>query len=136
MQNLQIANREDDNYLINAIAEKDAEIARLNNSINDINNEKSELEAFKKAADTEKKNAIINEFSAHLTEDQITEFNAKMDDYSVEDFKKEVCFAAYNSDSSILNKDGGQPDLIYKNTQKETESGVLALLRKHKGGNK
>lgn len=120
----------------NAIAEKDAEIARLNNSINDINNEKSELEAFKKAADTEKKNAIINEFSAHLTEDQITEFNSKMDDYSVEDFKKEVCFAAYNSDSSILNKDEGQPDLIYKNTQKETESGVLALLRKHKGGNK
>nr|DAI82443.1 MAG TPA: hypothetical protein [Caudoviricetes sp.] len=53
----------------NAIAEKDAEIVRLNNSISDITNEKSELEAFKKAADTEKKTAIINEFAAHLSEE-------------------------------------------------------------------
>lgn len=122
----------------NAIAEKDAEIVRLNNSISDITNEKSELEAFKKAADTEKKTAIINEFAAHLSEEQVTEFTGKMDDFSVEDFKKEVCFAAYNADASVLGnkKTEDEPGLIYKNTGKETENGMLALLKKHKGGNK
>ena len=66
---------------------KDAEISRLNNSISDLNNEKSELENFKKSVDTEQKKAIIAEFVAHLSEDQVTDFTAKMDNYSVEDFK-------------------------------------------------
>lgn len=117
---------------------KDAEISRLNNSISDLNNEKSELESFKKSVDTEQKKAIIAEFVAHLSEDQVTDFTAKMDDYSVEDFKKEVCFAAYNADSSIISgkeKEEGA-DLIFKNNQKDTNSGVLALLLKHKGGNR
>ena len=120
------------------LAEKDAEISRLNNSISDINNEKSELENFKKTVDTEKKNEIIKEFSASLSDEQITEFSNKMDDYSVEDFKKEVCFAAYNADSSIIGgkKDESENDLIYKNNDEKFQSGVLRLLNKHKGGNK
>ena len=117
---------------------KDAEISRLNSSISDLNNEKSELESFKKSIDTEKKNAIIAEFAEHLTEEQTANFNAKMDDYSVEDFKKEVCFAAYNTDSSIISGKGEEdkPDLIFKNNAKNTDSGVIALLLKHKGGNR
>lgn len=117
---------------------KDAEISRLNNSISDLNNEKSELESFKKSVDTEKKNAIIAEFAEHLTEEQTANFTAKMDDYSVEDFKKEVCFAAYNTDSSIISGKGEEdkPDLIFKNNAKNTDSGVIALLLKHKGGNR
>lgn len=121
-----------------AIAEKDAEILKLNNSISDITNEKSELESFKKAVDTEKKTAIINEFAANLTEEQIAEFTGKMDDFSVEDFKKEVCFAAYNANAKILSnkKTEEEPGLMYKLDQKETVTGALALLMKHKGGNK
>ena len=90
------------------------------------------------AIDTEKKNAIIAEFAEHLTEEQTADFNAKMDDYSVEDFKKEVCFAAYNTDSSIISGKGEEdkPDLIFKNNAKNTDSGVIALLLKHKGGNR
>lgn len=120
------------------IAAKDAEILKLNNSISDINNEKSELESFKKAVDTEKKTAIINEFAANLTEEQVAEFTGKMDDFSVEDFKKEVCFAAYNANASILagKKAEDEPGLMYKLNQKDTETGALALLKKHKGGNK
>lgn len=120
------------------LAEKDAEIARLNNSISDINNEKSELESFKKAVDTEKKTDIIKEFSASLTEEQVAEFTGKMDDFSVEDFKKEVCFAAYNANASILagKKAEEEPGLMYKMDQKDVETGALALLKKHKGGNK
>ena len=77
------------------LAEKDAKIARLTQVNSDITNEKSELESFKKSVDNEKKTEILNKFSAHLTESQITDYTAQMDKYSVEDFEKEVCFAAY-----------------------------------------
>lgn len=122
----------------NAIAEKDAEIARLNQLNSDINSEKSELESFKKSVDTERKTAIIDEFAAHLSEEQIANFNTIMENYSVEDFKKEVCFAAYNADSSIISGKSNEeePGLIYKNADKNTETGILALLSKHKGGNR
>ena len=125
-----------DNYKL-AIAEKDAEIARLNQLNSDITNEKSELESFKKAVDAKKKTEILKEFEVYLSEEQITSFTNNMDTYSIEDFKKEVCFAAYNADSSIFSKKNEEePDLIYKNTDKNTESGALKLLSKHKGGNR
>lgn len=119
------------------LAEKEDEINRLNNSISDLNNEKSELENFKKNVDTQKKQEIIAEFQTHLTEEQITDFTAKMDTYSVEDFKKEVCFAAYNSDTTMFSKKTEQgADLIYKDNNSTRESGVIALLNKHIGGNR
>lgn len=116
------------------LAEKDAEIARLNQVNSDITNEKSELENFKKSVDNEKKTGILNKFSAHLTETQITDYTAKMENYSVEDFEKEVCFAAYQSDASVLTKDTSKDsDLIWDNSGKSFETGALALLRKHTG---
>lgn len=119
------------------LAEKEDEINRLNNSISDLNNEKSELENFKKNIDTQKKQEIITEFQTHLTEEQIADFTAKMDTYSVEDFKKEVCFAAYNSDTTMFSKKTEQgADLIYKDNNSTRESGVIALLNKHIGGNR
>ena len=118
------------------IQEKEAEIVRLNQTNSDINNEKAKLEEFKKAVDTEKKEAIIDEFASHLSEELITEYRDKMDTYSVEDFKKEICFAAYNADSSMLSTKGEEPTLIYKHVSKESDSDVLKLLNKYKGGNK
>lgn len=116
------------------LAEKDAEIARLNQVNSDITNEKSELENFKKSVDNEKKTEILNKFSAHLTETQITDYTSKMENYSVEDFEKEVCFAAYQSDASVLTKDASKDsDLIWDNSGKSFETGALALLRKHTG---
>lgn len=120
------------------IEEKESEIVRLNSSIDDITCEKSELEQFKLNIEKEKKEEILAEFASSLTEEDSANFSAKMDEYSVEDFKKEVCFAAYNSNPTMFthketNKDS---DLIYKNADKNTETGALKLLNKYKGGNK
>jgi hypothetical protein len=57
-----------------------------------------------------------------------------MEDYSVESFEKEVCFAAYQSDSLAFNKKNDESDLIWTNNDgKSFETGALALLRKHTG---
>lgn len=120
------------------LEEKDAEIARLSQLNSDIINEKSELESFKAAVDTEKKTAILEEFSAHLTETQINDFTAKMADFSVEDFEKEVCVTAYKSDrGSFGKKEEPKDELLWTgDDNKNFETGALKLLSKHKGGNK
>ena len=60
-----------------------------------------------------------------------------MDQYSVTDFKKEICTAAYDADPSIFsNKESG---LIFtgNTSDREAESGVIRILNKYKnGGNK
>ena len=115
------------------LIEKDAEIARLKQINSDITNEKSELENFKKSVDDGRKTEILNKFSAHLTETQITDYTAHMSEYSVEAFEKEVCFAAYQSDSSVLNKSTDDALIWNGNDGKSFETGALALLRKHTG---
>lgn len=121
------------------ISDLTAENVRLENEKNNIISENESLETFKKNVETEKKTAIINEFSAHLTDEQIENFKNVMDSFEVTDFKKEVCTAAYDADSTIFAKkeDSG---LIFKGGNPEngkTESGVIRLLNKHKnGGNK
>ena len=121
------------------ISDLAAENVRLENEKNNIISENESLETFKKNVETEKKTAIINEFSAHLTDEQIENFKNAMDSFEVADFKKEVCTAAYDADPTIFAKKedsglifkGGNPD------NGKTESGVIRLLNKHKnGGNK
>ncbi len=119
------------------ISEKDAEISRLNQLNSDITNEKTQLEEFKKSVDTDKKLAILEEFASYLTEEQSNSYKEKMDDFTVENFKKEVCTAAYDADPSMFSKKDSD-DLVYKITEDKTnETGALKLLNKHrKGGNK
>lgn len=120
------------------IQEKDSEIVRLNQLNSDILNEKSELESFKNSVDTEKKTAILDEFSANLTETQIEDFKNKMLQFSVEDFKKEVCIVAYESNPNGFNNKDTNNDLIYLGNN-NYDTGAMRLLRQHKdnkGGNK
>ena len=62
-----------------------------------------------------------------------------MANYSVADFKKEVCMAAYEANKGLLNNNHAE-ELIYKNNgsgDSKAESGAIRILRKNKkGGNK
>ena len=121
------------------ISDLTAENVRLKDEKNNIISENESLETFKKNVETEKKTAIINEFSAHLTDEQIESFKNAMDSFEVADFKKEVCTAAYDADPTIFaeREDSG---LIFKGGNPDngkTESGVIRLLNRYKnGGNK
>jgi hypothetical protein len=64
-----------------------------------------------------------------------------MDNYSVEDFKKEVCTAAVEADPTFFNNRHGEPEMFYKGGNpdggKTNESPVVRLLNQYKnGGNK
>lgn len=118
---------------IDTLKSEKAELEEMNDN---LINEKKELENFKLNIETEKKTAIIDEFAAHLTDEQIEAYKTEMNNYTVSDFKKEICTAAYETDPAIFShKEQG---LIYKdsNTDK-VESGVIRILNKYKnGGNK
>ena len=121
----------------NQISELNAEKVRLEAERNNIISENTSLEAFKRSVEDEKKTAIIDEFSAYLTDEQIDTYKSNMGDYSVTDFKKEICTAAYDADPSIFsNKESG---LIYTGDTSDgkAETGVIRILNKYKnGGNK
>lgn len=103
---------------------------------NNIINEKKELEEFKLNIETEKKISIIDEFSTHLTDEQIDKYKTEMNNYTVSDFKKEICTAAYESDPTMFSHQ--EQNLIFKNSETDkVESGVIRILNKYKsGGNK
>lgn len=137
--------------LENTISEKDVKINEFETQISDLTAEKVRLETeknniineneilgeFKKNVETEKKTAIINEFSAHLTDEQIENFKSVMDNFEISDFKKEICMAAYDANPVFFNKKE-ESSLIFKGGNLDSvESGVIKLLNKHKnGGNK
>lgn len=118
------------------ISELNNEKIRLENEKTDIMNENQNLSEFKHQIESEKKTAIIDEFSEYLTDEQINTFKAEMSNYSVKDFRKEVCTTAYDSDPTMFSKDS---NLIFKGGNPEGsahESGIIRILNKYKGGNK
>lgn len=91
-------------------AEFDAEKVRLESEKNDIINENESLNAFKKNIENDQKLAILADFVSSLGENQVESFKKEIDKYSVDEFKKEVCAAAYESNHSIFSK---QDEPIY-----------------------
>lgn len=118
----------------------EAEKAEMEKQLSDIQSENESLTAYKKAVETEKKEAILTKYEEYLTETAVTNFKSNMENYSVEDFKKEVCTAAVESDSTIFSK-RNEPNMFYKGgTDAEVrsyESPAARLINKYKnGGNK
>lgn len=127
------------NEITAAIEEVKAEKIEINSSLESITSERDELLTYKKSIETEKKEEILSKYSEHLTDSVIEDLKAKIDSYSVEDFKKEVCTAAVECDPAIFeNKSGSH---IYQNhpSQPDTKgmSNMERMLFNHKyGGNK
>lgn len=123
-----------------AQAEFEAKIVRLESENNDITNEKNSLAEFKATVEKAKKEEILANFSEHLTDEMIDSYKEKLDEFSVEDFKKEVCMSAYENDSTALfNKQ--TPEIYPKDSSFNNDSkgltGVEKLLEDYKrGGNK
>ena len=132
-----------------SITAKDTEISEFKNQIESLQNANAALETeknalsdsnnelleFKKNTENTEKSKIIEEFSSHLTDEEIENLNNSMENFSVIDFKKEVCLAAYNGSTDLFSKhDDG---LVFKGNTDNSESGVTRILKRYKnGGNK
>ena len=123
-----------------AQADFEAKIVRLETENSDITNEKNSLAEFKASVEKAKKEEILANFSEHLTDEMISSYKEKIDTFSVEDFKKEVCMSAYENDSTALfNK--SEPNIYPKDSSFDNDtkglSGIEKLLEEYKrGGNK
>ena len=117
-----------------------AEKIRIENEKVDLISERNELLEFKKNVETEKKMSILEKYSEHLTDESIDTFKANLANYSVEDFKKEVCTAAVENNPSIFSKHDEPEHLYAKNIDDSDKalSGMERILDQYKknGGNK
>ena len=105
----------------------------------DLESERDSLLEFKKNVETARKEEILAKYEEHLTDEMVETFKNSIDQYSIEDFEKEVCVAAVKNSPSIFSKTE-ESTLIYKGVDSEMEkglSGMERILQKHKkGGNK
>lgn len=115
------------------IDELNAEKVGLNSQIDDMNNERQILVEFKANVEKAQKQEILKDFTGSLTQEAIDTFSEKMADYSIEDFTKEISFAAYQANPALFSKNPSE-GLIYKNDGDKCESGIISILKKHKGG--
>lgn len=117
----------------------EAEKAENEQKIQHLISEKEELATFKAQVEKEKKLAILDKYSEHIAPDNYNQLKESIDNYTVDQFKKEVCTAAVESDATIFNKadesDSGN-GLVYTG-KVEGSSFATALERiilKHKDG--
>ena len=106
----------------------------------DLESERDSLLEFKKNVETARKEEILTKYEEHLTDEMVENFKNSIDQYSIEDFEKEVCVAAVKNSPSIFSKTD-EPVLIYtggRDSEMEKGlSGMERILEKHKkGGNK
>lgn len=116
----------------------EAEKVVLERSNADLINEKEELVSFKHNVENNEKEQFLLKYAEHLTDSIIEEFKTKFDDYSVEDFKKEVTYAAAEQDPTLFNKND-EPNRYYKggSDSSKSYSGWERILNNYKnGGNK
>ena len=138
---LETKNSESENLLTEystKIENLKSEKIEIEKNLSDITSEKESLVAFKKNVEKEKKEAILTKYEEYLTETAIANFKAEMENFSVEDFKKEVCTAAVENDSTIFSSRHNEPEMFYKsgniNERKVVESPVVKLLNNYKNG--
>lgn len=121
------------------ISDLTAEKVRLLQENSDIINEKNSLADYKKSIELNQKEELLENFSNNLNESQITALREKIDTYSVEDFKKEICVTAYDNNKTIFERQDSK-GLIFKGgdpNYSHSETGIERILNKYKkGGNK
>lgn len=119
------------------IAELESEKIRLNSELNNITNEKEQLSEYKLNVEKKEKEEILSKYESFMVESSINSLKENMDKYTVDEFNKEVCFAAVNNSPDIFNKktDGLVFKGVVENEEKNANSSpLIRLLNQYKNG--
>ena len=110
------------------LAEDATTYAAAQENIEQLTTEVEDLRNYKKAVETQQKEAVIAEYVDKLSNDVIETFKAKIDEYSLLDLDKELAYECKKSNPSFFNQ--AQTPQIFVTTEPET--GLEAILSRYK----
>lgn len=110
------------------MAEYSAQLETANNTITSLNEELDALKQYKLNIETEQKEAVINEYSEHLSKEVLEAYEEKISDYTVEELDMRLAYELKKRNSSIFTKDS-EEHYVPKDTEL---SGLAAILSKYK----
>lgn len=110
------------------LAEDATTYAAAQENIEQLTTEVEDLRNYKKAVETQQKEAVIAEYVDKLSNDVIETFKAKIDEYSLLDLDKELAYECKKSNPSFFNQ--AQTPQVFVTTEPET--GLEAILSRYK----
>lgn len=110
------------------VNEYTAQLETANNTINSLNEELDSLKTYKLGIETQQKEAVIGEYSEHLSEEILNSYREKISDYSVEELDMRLAYELKKNNSSIFTKKSDE-GFVPKDTPVD---GLTAILSKYK----
>ena len=86
------------------------------------------MKVFKKNVEDQSKEAVVAEYAGKLSEDVLSTYKAKFDEYTAEDLDMHLAYELKKANSSVFNQ---TPD-VYIPKDDAPLSGVQAILARYK----
>lgn len=112
----------------NQVSEYTTQLETANSTIESLNGELNTLKEYKLNIETQQKQAVINEYSEHLSEEILDSYKAKISDYTVEELDMRLAYELKKSNSSVFTK-SSEEGFVPKDTPAD---GLTAILSKYK----
>ena len=112
----------------NQVSEYPNQLETANSTIESLNGELNTLKEYKLNIETQQKQAVINEYSEHLSEEILDSYKAKISDYTVEELDMRLAYELKKSNSSVFTKNS-EEGFVPKDTPAD---GLTAILSKYK----
>ena len=110
------------------VNEYTTQLETANSTINSLNEELNSLKTYKLGIETQQKEAVIGEYSEHLSEEILNSYREKISDYSVEELDMRLAYELKKNNSSIFTKKSDE-GFVPKDTPVD---GLTAILSKYK----
>ena len=110
------------------IGEYSAQLESANSTIESLNGELESLKDYKLNIENKQKEAVIEEYSEHLSEETLNTYRAKISEYSAEELDMRLAYELKKSNSSIFAKNNDE-GFVPKDVPTD---GLTAILSKYK----
>lgn len=110
------------------VGEYTAQLETANGTIANLNEELNSLKDYKLGIETKQKEAVIEQYTEHLSEEILDNYRNKISEYSVEELDMRLAYELKKSNSSIFTKNSDE-GLVPKDVPAD---GITAILSKYK----
>ena len=128
----------DSTEFIEKMSQLTDENIELKSQLKDFENRVNELTDFKNNIELQKKEDILTKYQEFLSDDVVEDFKNRIGDFSVIDFKKEICTKVLDSQSDTLFSNKEKAPAMYHKADNSADKtavfGAAALIQKHRNG--